>query len=257
MITDKKRISFCISNQGFTLVELIVAIAIFGLVITSIYSAFNTQHNTYQAQKQITAIQQNIRATMYVIEREIRMAGYDPDLTGNFGITAVGNNSLTLTFDDDAGGTTTITYSMAGTTLNRSGGPLADNIQAFALAYAYDRNQDGNLDTSGNGHVIWAIDTDNDNLLDLRLDTDDDGDIDAADDTNTDNVINGVALPSTVSMEDIRAVRIWVLGRAERADMNYAGDNETYIVGRAVINANDRIRRRFSSASVKCRNMGT
>ena len=72
MITDKKRISFCISNQGFTLVELLVAIAIFGLVITSIYSAFNTQHNTYQAQKQITAIQQNIRATMYVMEREIR-----------------------------------------------------------------------------------------------------------------------------------------------------------------------------------------
>lgn len=276
MIMDKNRI-FLINNseRGYTLVELLVAMAIFALVIASIYSSFASQNRIYHAQEKVVAIQQNVRAAMYVMERDLRMAGYDPERAGGtFGITACGPTTITFTQDDDANGTIETRFMRNGTTVTVerrvrqiapngtitviADGILAENIQAFGLAYAYDSNGDGALDTSG-GNIIWAIDTNNDNRLDLNLDTNTNGIINQADDTNADNVIEGVVLTSAIAAANIRAVRIWILGRSDpaRPDMQYS-DNNTYVVGRAIVNSpNDGLHRRMLASIVKCRNMGT
>jgi prepilin-type N-terminal cleavage/methylation domain-containing protein len=82
-------ISFRILNQGFTLVELIVAMAVSLLVIGAIGSTFLSQNKSYLAQEEVAAMQQNLRAAMFYMQREIRMAGCNPF-----------NNSITLPSQD-------------------------------------------------------------------------------------------------------------------------------------------------------------
>ncbi|MBU4054828.1 MAG: prepilin-type N-terminal cleavage/methylation domain-containing protein [Proteobacteria bacterium] len=275
MTVQKKCVSKRLSNKGFSLVELLVAMTIFALVTTAIWSNFNSQNTIYRAQEQSAKIQQNMRASLYVMEKELRMAGFDPDSIG-YGVDNIKNNMLRFTYDDGDGGYGSVAYALvgsqlrrvvkfnedvAGTDLNDEKYILAENIydsgsvDGFYLAYAFDDNGDGELDVSPNGHIIWAVDTNNDDELDLRLDTNDDGEMSLADDTGNDNIIDGNALASPVAMANIRAVRIWVLGQAERADVSYHDGNQ-YIVGRNIITPDDRIRRRLLSTIVKCRNLG-
>jgi len=63
-------------DNGFTLVELLIAMAIALIVITSISSAFIMQRKTYVVQEQIAEMTQNGRAAMDMLTSEIRMTGY-------------------------------------------------------------------------------------------------------------------------------------------------------------------------------------
>jgi type IV pilus assembly protein PilW len=99
MKREKQHILFRFSNQGFTMIELLVAMVVSLLALAAIYSTFLAQHRSYQVQEEAADMQQNIRAAMYYMQREIRMAGSDPFNTGNFGITAAGQNSITFTED--------------------------------------------------------------------------------------------------------------------------------------------------------------
>jgi len=65
-----------ITSQGFTLVELLVAMFITLLVMGTIFLTFKSQQDSYVIQDQITATQQNLRSAMYVLTRDIQMAGY-------------------------------------------------------------------------------------------------------------------------------------------------------------------------------------
>ncbi|MGE5256956.1 MAG: PilW family protein [Hyphomicrobiales bacterium] len=66
------------NKGGFTLVELMVAMAIATIVLASIYAAFNAQMRRYTTEQQVVEMQQNIRAAMYLLKRDIRVAGYSP-----------------------------------------------------------------------------------------------------------------------------------------------------------------------------------
>ena len=68
-------------NDGFTLTELLVAMAIASIVMASIYSTYMSQQRSYEITEEVTAVQQNLRAAMFYLERELRMAGYDPEET--------------------------------------------------------------------------------------------------------------------------------------------------------------------------------
>jgi len=92
----RKRI---LKEQGFTIVELLVAMAVSLLALGAIYSTFQSQHKSYLMQEEVAAMQQNIRAAMYHIQREIRMAGCDP--TGNAGAGIVTANADFISFTED------------------------------------------------------------------------------------------------------------------------------------------------------------
>jgi prepilin-type N-terminal cleavage/methylation domain-containing protein len=62
---------------GFTLVELMIAMAITGLVLAAVYAAFGSQLRTHVGQQMTVEIQQNIRAAFTLMQHDIRMAGYD------------------------------------------------------------------------------------------------------------------------------------------------------------------------------------
>jgi len=65
-------------SAGFTLVELLIALALSLVVLTSVSSAFISQRKTYDAQEQITEMIQGTRAVMEIITREVKLAGYAP-----------------------------------------------------------------------------------------------------------------------------------------------------------------------------------
>ncbi len=94
-----------INNKGFTLIELMIAIVISSFIVTAVYAANTTQQRTYHAQEQVAEMQQNLRAAMSFITSEIRMAGYDPEGSGNFGITSALAGRLQFTVDLDKNGT--------------------------------------------------------------------------------------------------------------------------------------------------------
>lgn len=276
---QKEKNKNALLSAGFTMVELLVTLFIVSFALGAIGSIFFSQDRIHKAQDQVATMQQNLRAVMHMMAKEIRMAGFDPDRNtgGSFGISDVtfrgtnGNidNNLqysSITFsagDYDGNGARTIRYIIhngpSNNTLelarqvNPAGNPtdndiMAENIEAFSIAYAFDDDEDDALDTAG-GEVIWAIDSNNDNLLDLNLDADNDGDIDA-----NDIAAGGTALGSTVDPERISAVRIWILGKVEMADGNYS-DTSSYVVGNRIVQANDGHRRRILESVVKCRNM--
>jgi prepilin-type N-terminal cleavage/methylation domain-containing protein len=65
------------NNQGgMTLVELLVALVISGIIVSAGYGIYLAQHEGWITQEQITNMQQNARAGMHELETRIRMAGY-------------------------------------------------------------------------------------------------------------------------------------------------------------------------------------
>ena len=65
-------------SQGFTLTELMIAVAIFSIVSGVIYAAYQHQQNSYITQEQVADMQQNIRSALFLLAQDIKMAGFDP-----------------------------------------------------------------------------------------------------------------------------------------------------------------------------------
>jgi type IV pilus assembly protein PilW len=100
------------SHHGFTLVELMVALVISFVITGAAYAAYVVQQKNYTIQEEVAAVQQNIRAGLEIMTREMRMAGYDPTFSGNYRITAANATVFSFTSDlcDNGGppGTCTI-----------------------------------------------------------------------------------------------------------------------------------------------------
>lgn len=64
------------SKAGFTIMEVLIAMAIMGIITTSIFKLYISQHENYLIQDDISTIQQNGRAVIDVIARSTRMAGF-------------------------------------------------------------------------------------------------------------------------------------------------------------------------------------
>ena len=268
-------------SGGHTIVELVIAMALAALLITAIYQIHAVRQKSYARQQLAVEMQQNIRAVISLMKREIRMAGYDPsandglDSDGDMvidnveesagtGIHIAGRSMIQISFDNDADRNIApgerITYGFANlydanddgiadagaAPLGRQAGagtliPLAESIQAVGFAYAFDHNNDGNLDTDDgtlNGNIIWAFDS-----------TPDDENDELTTDLDT-----GLPLVVPIPLSDIRAVRIWILART-RAPVRDHFDNRTYALGDRTISSADKHPRRLIRTTVYCRNM--
>lgn len=87
------------NERGFTLIELLVAMVIAAIVMTSVYSVYSAQQRSYVVQEDVAAMHQNLRAAMYFMEREIRMAGCDPTEAAGAGIITANANLIRFTED--------------------------------------------------------------------------------------------------------------------------------------------------------------
>lgn len=214
------------NNKGFTIVELLIVMGMSLIVMGGIYQVYYSQQKAYVLQDQTSAMQQNLRAAIYLMTRNIRMAGYST-AGATAGLTAAAPNSIAFTMDLNGNGTTTdpnenVTYRLydaygdGDNDLSMDSGsgnsPLAENMDVLNFVYL-----DGNgtiLDDDGNGNVIASI-------------------------------------PS------IRSIQVTLLARVNKPDMNY-NNNRVYInqQNQQIYTANDNYRRRLLTREIQCRNLG-
>ena len=63
-------------QKGLTLIELLVAMTITGILGAGIYRTFVGQQHTYEVQDQVVDMQQNVRMAISRMTRELRMGGF-------------------------------------------------------------------------------------------------------------------------------------------------------------------------------------
>jgi prepilin-type N-terminal cleavage/methylation domain-containing protein len=66
------------NDQGFTLIEILIASAIFAMVLVGIYVIYDANQATYTRGEGRANLQQNVRVALDEMTRELLMAGYDP-----------------------------------------------------------------------------------------------------------------------------------------------------------------------------------
>jgi Tfp pilus assembly protein PilW len=71
---DRDLPAMCVA--GFTVIELLIAIALGLVILAGLFRTFKVQHDSYIIQDQVSSMQQNLRAAMYLITRDLQMAGY-------------------------------------------------------------------------------------------------------------------------------------------------------------------------------------
>jgi type IV pilus assembly protein PilW len=113
-------------NKGFTLVELMVTLAISSLVMSGIYAVFHKQVATHNTERLVVSMQQNARAAMSFMERDIRMARYDPSGSSGANILTAERARLEFEVDDNGDGAIlgaqeTITYDLNNDAAPRDG----------------------------------------------------------------------------------------------------------------------------------------
>lgn len=65
-------------QQGFTLAEMLVAIAITSMLIAVVGLAYTSQSSSYNALQDVNNLQQEMRRSLELVAGEIRMAGFNP-----------------------------------------------------------------------------------------------------------------------------------------------------------------------------------
>lgn len=79
--SDAQRLRRC--QAGFTLVEILVAIALLGVVMTAIFNLYLGTERSADTQDQIADVQQNVRFALDQMVRDIRMAGFAMPASAN------------------------------------------------------------------------------------------------------------------------------------------------------------------------------
>ncbi|MCD4717022.1 MAG: prepilin-type N-terminal cleavage/methylation domain-containing protein [Desulfobacterales bacterium] len=170
MKKEKKR-----ADQGFTLIELMVAMAITLVVMGAIFTTFKSQQDSYVVQDQVTRMQQNLRGAMYVMTRDIQMAGYytnfDSGYCNNTDLDDDGTNELnvrpliygvvdnTTSGDDIKDGTDVIVIVKACHERDATTGNLIDNdtltsgesATGTTISLSAGRSVTGGIDLDGDG----------------------------------------------------------------------------------------------------------
>ena len=133
---------------GFTLVEVLMCLAIMSILFGTIYRSFDIFNRSYTKENVKAGIQQRTRIGIDLMTRDIRLAGLDPLGTANAQIiTADTDNiqfSADLNYDGDLNDPfENITYALNGDLLRQTSDlgtgfitdTLLDSIDALAFTY--------------------------------------------------------------------------------------------------------------------------
>jgi len=141
-------------DDGFTLVEMMMTLLIFGVVLGVISNVFFTTQGMYSRTSTRAAQQMSSRAGMTVMVEEIRHAGADPENTGLSGLMSATIDTVRIRAElNDTPGIQTaepsedVTYFWDDTAMiimrdNGTGPqPMIENVTDFQLTYFDVNNQ--------------------------------------------------------------------------------------------------------------------
>ena len=218
------------NSKGFTLIELMITMAISLIVMAAIYFTYQSQQKTHDIQIQVAAMQQNLRAAMFYMEREIRMAGCDPTGSAAPAAGIYTAQATTIEFRSDIRGNSEGSEPDGDT----------DDDNEHVIYTLYDSaltngvNDLGRDTGGGNQPVALSIDA----LKFVYLDR------------------NGNV---TTVLANIRAVEVTLVARAASPDRGSYVNNNVYTnkQGTVVLPAqNDSYRRKSLTVHIDCRNLG-
>lgn len=227
---SKERYAY--SSGGFTLVELIITMLLAGIISISIFSAYRAQQRSYMVQDQVTEMQQRVRAGVYLMVKEMRVAGYDPNLANVAGITTADPDELEFTFVSDDDGE------------DNDGDATVDEPNELKTIKfdTYDAYGDGTNDIGRTVGGTTRVLIENIDVLEFYYTLEDGTQL-----TN----------PTSAQHEDIRMVQINILVRASIPDEEF-NNSFTYVFdsGTSWTAPGDKFRRRLLTSTVQFRNLG-
>lgn len=151
------------SPQGYTLVEVLVALGLSLLTVSVVYALYIQELKAQGVREHVLDMQQQARVVVDLVTREILMAGYDPrgvnrdsDLTNDFEGITYDPDKLSIKADLNGNGITSdanesIVFVYDATThmlrRNTGGGnqPFGEDIESFVVDYL---DQGGNPTTN-------------------------------------------------------------------------------------------------------------
>ena len=253
------------NSAGFTLIEIMIARANSGMVVTGIFLVYARQMRINNTQSQVVDMQQNARVGMYFMERDIRIAGLDPSGLADSGIDVASADNITVSLDITGGEADGVDNDRNGTV--DDAGEYFDGIpEQVTYTLSNDANpQDGVNDAlqgvnnnpchlMRNGQRL-ASNVDALNFVYMGID-----DAVAGCEENC-LLVN----PTTAEeLRNIRAVQITLIARAGETISGLSvpfTDDNTYsnqpIAGNIILPVqNDGFRRVRLVSEVKCRNIG-
>jgi type IV pilus assembly protein PilW len=144
-------------SAGFTLVEVLMCIAILSILFGTIYRTFDTFNRSYTSENVKAGVQQKSRLGIDLMARDIRLAGLDPLGTSAAGFNPANTSSTSIQFSADLNYDgdlddpfEDIIYALNGNLLQQTSdlgsGPLTatllDNVSALSFSYL---DQEDNL----------------------------------------------------------------------------------------------------------------
>ena len=196
-------------SGGFSLIELLIAMAVGLVVLGAMYSVFTLQNKTLTNQEEIVAMQQSVRAGMDMMTREIVMAGYDP----------CGLNSNSDSSDN-----------FVGVTLNSAQLQIKADLDGNNPAINNCQSPYKGIDMTSQENIIYKFDETNKQIT-RNIGAGDQQFIENVQffafkylkssnpaDVSTDYALDGLPLSST----EIRQIRITITGRTAKPDLSYS-----------------------------------
>ena len=220
-------------NLGFTLIELLIAMAISAVVMTAVFSSYQSQQKSYVVQEEVADMQQRLRAAMFYMSNQIREAGCNPTQTdiNRPGIVTADADKIRFTADitgvggnPNPDGKTDGSYEDVTYSLYTSGGIRKLGVKS-------------SVNSTGPQPVIENVDA----LNFVYLNN------------------SSPPVPTTV-LASIRSVEVAIVVHASRKDPDYT-DNKQYKnkQGDVIFEPQDddrHFRRRILNLRIACRNLG-
>lgn len=138
------------AESGFSLIELLIAMAIASILMTAVVSVFYYLNRSMSGENTRVALQQSVRAAVNVMASDLKEVGLDPHTKKRFSIERATGSEIRFSSDLNMDGTLDdnemFTYAFSGSNLNMTIGragapePLLSNVESLSFRYFNDRD---------------------------------------------------------------------------------------------------------------------
>ena len=208
------------TQRGFSLLELMVGLAVGFVVITAVGVFYSNQSKLHEDHQIKVRMKQDGRAALAIMANEMMIAGFSPDSSVSANITKAGLDDFEFEFIDGTSQRSiryTHTQDADGEwVIGRGGDVFLASVEALRFLYAFDlddlgaRNGSYGVLEKANGGTVWAYDSNYDGLLDRYYSVN----------PRTGDLIFRGSLPSTVKLDRIRAAKAWIVLKSDKKKNN-------------------------------------